>query len=128
MEAFHDLGAVEEFAEEFDFFAEFLGRDGFDKFFGGDAGFGIELGDLPGHGAGDFERVAFASEMRDEARLLRGFGFDGAAGEEQIADETVADIAAKARNAAEAGDEAKAEFGEPEAGHFIGDDEIAKES
>jgi hypothetical protein len=127
-EVFHDLGTVEELAEEFDFFAEFLVGDGLDEFLGGDAGFGVELGNLLGHRAGDFERVAFASEMRDEAGLVSGFGFDGAAGEEQISDEAVADVAAKAGNAAETGDEAEAEFGETETRHFIGDDEIAEES
>jgi hypothetical protein len=126
-EAFHDGGAVEKFAEEFDFFAEFLVWDGLDEFFGGDAGFGVELGDLLGHGAGDFEGVAFAGEMRDEAGLVRGFGFDGAAGEEQIADEAVADVAAETGNAAKAGDEAEAEFGKSEARHFVGDDQIAQE-
>jgi hypothetical protein len=59
---------------------------------------------------------------------VRGFGFDGAAGEEQISDEAVANVAAKAGNAAETGDEAEAEFGETETRHFIGNDEIAEES
>ena len=59
-EAFHDHGTVEEFAEEFNFFAEFLVGDGLDEFLGGDAGFGVELGDLLGHRAGNFKRVAFA--------------------------------------------------------------------
>ena len=58
-EAFHNGGAVEEFAEEVNLFAELLVRDGLDEFFGGDAGFGVELGDLLGHGTRDFERVAF---------------------------------------------------------------------
>jgi len=74
-EAFHYLRTVEEFAEEFDFFAEFLVGDGLDEFLGGDTGFGVELGDLLGHRAGDFKRVAFACEMRDEAGLVSGFGF-----------------------------------------------------
>src|SRR5260221_8681056 len=107
-EAFHHLGAVEEFAEEFGFLAEFLVGDGLDEFLGGHAGFGVELGDLPGHGAGDFERVAFSGEVRDEAGLVRSFRLDGAAGKEQITDEAVADIAAEARNAAESRDEAEA--------------------
>jgi len=127
-EAFHDGGAVEKFAEELDFFAEFLVGDGLDKFFSGDAGFGVELGDLLGHGAGDFERVAFAGQMRDEPGLISGFGFDGAAGEEQIADEAVANVAAEAWNSAEAGNEAEAQLGETEARHFVRDDEIAEES
>ncbi len=37
-EAFHNGGAVEEFAEEVNLFAELLVRDGLDEFFGGDAG------------------------------------------------------------------------------------------
>ena len=52
-EAFHDSWTVEKFAEEFDFFAEFLVGDGLDELFGGDAGFGVELGDLLGHGTRD---------------------------------------------------------------------------
>jgi hypothetical protein len=127
-EAFHYLRTVEEFAEEFDFFAEFLVGDGLDEFLGGDTGFGVELGNLLGHRAGDFKRVAFACEMRDEAGLVSGFGFDGAAGEKEIADEAVADVAAKAGNASEAGDETEAQLGKTEAGHFVGDDEIAEKS
>ncbi len=125
-EAFHHLGAVEEFAEEFDFLAEFLVGDGLDEFLGGHAGFGVELGDLPGHGAGDFERVAFSSEVRDEAGLVRSFRLDGAAGEEQIADEAVTDVAPKTRNAAEAGDETEAKLGKTEARHFVRDDQVAE--
>src|SRR5260221_372064 len=106
-EALHHLGAVEEFAEEFDFLAECLVGDGLDEFLGGHAGFGVEIVDLPGHGAGDFEGVALAGEMRDEAGLVRSFRLHRAAGKEQIANEAVAHIAAEAGNAAEAGDEAE---------------------
>jgi hypothetical protein len=126
--ALHYLGAVEKFAEEFDFFTEFLVGDGFDEFFGSDAGFGVELGDLLGHRTGDLERVTFAGEVCDEAGLLRGLGFDGAAGEEQIADEAIADVAAETGYAAEAGNETEAKLWETEARHFVGDDQIAEES
>jgi len=127
-ETLHNGGAVEEFAEEVNLFAELLVRDGLDEFFGGDAGFGVELGDLLGHGTRDFERVAFAGEMRDEAGLVPGFGFDCAAREKQIADEAVANVAAETGNAAEAGDETEAKFGKAKARHFVGNDQIAEES
>src|SRR3984957_2518980 len=59
---------------------------------------------------------------------MSGFGFDRAAGEEQIADETVADVAPQARDSAEAGDETKSQLGKTEARHFVGDNEIAEDS
>ena len=126
-EALHNLRAVEKFAEEFDLFTEFLVGDGLDEFFGGDAGFGVELGDLLGHGTGDLQRVAFAGKVRHESGLMRGLGFDCAAGEEQIADETVADVATEARNAAKAGDKTESKLGKAEARHFVGDDQIAEQ-
>src|ERR1700746_394711 len=65
--------------------------------------------------------------MRHEPGLVRGLGLDGAASKEQIADETVADVAAETRNATESGDETEAKFGKTEARHFVGDDQIAEE-
>src|SRR5712692_3937454 len=67
----HYAGAGEEFAEEFDFAAEFLVGDGLDEFFGGGTGDGVELGDLRGGGAGDLECFALGGELRDEADGLR---------------------------------------------------------
>src|SRR5260370_11306886 len=61
----HYSVAGEEFAEEVDFAAEFIVGDGLDEFFGGGASDGIELCDLRGGGAGDLERFAFGSELRD---------------------------------------------------------------
>src|SRR5712692_10412948 len=67
----HYARAGEEFAEEFDFAAEFLVRDGLDEFFGGGTGDGVEFGDLCGGGAGDFQGFALGGELRDEADGLR---------------------------------------------------------
>src|SRR5262249_35951919 len=47
---------------------------------------------------------------------------------QQVPDEPVAKVALEARYAAEAGDEAETEFGESEAGHLVGDDDVADES
>src|SRR6516165_9284384 len=63
--------------------------------------------------------------MRHEPRLLRALGFHRSAGKEQVADESVADLAPQARDAAEARDQAKAQLRKTEARHFVGNDEIA---
>jgi len=102
-------------------------RDGLDEFFGGGTGDTVELGDLSGGSAGDLQSFTFGGELRDEADRLRASGVDAAAGEEEIANEAVAEIALEARNAAKAGNEAETKFGKSEAGHFIGDDDIADE-
>ena len=82
--------AGEEFAEEVDFAAEFVVEDGLDEFFGGGESDGIELGDLVGGGAGDLERFAFGSELRDQAYGMRACRVNATASEKQIADEGVA--------------------------------------
>src|SRR6266853_6364885 len=58
---------------------------------------------------------------------MRARGIDAAAGEKQIADERVAQVAFETGDAAEAGDQAEAQLGEREAGHFVGDDDVAGE-
>src|SRR5258708_991682 len=58
---------------------------------------------------------------------MRARGIDAAAGEKQIADERVAQIALEAGDAAEAGDQAEAQLGEGEARHLVGDDDVAGE-
>src|SRR5215831_4065126 len=63
--------------------------------------------------------------MGHESRLLCAFGFNGSAGKEQVADESVADLAPQARNAPEARDQAKPQLRKTEAGHLVGNDQIA---
>ncbi len=58
LQACHYSGAGKEFAEDIDFTAKLLVRNGLDEFFGGGAGGGVEFGDLSGRGAGDFEGLA----------------------------------------------------------------------
>src|SRR5713226_6329073 len=123
----HYGGAGEEFAEEFDFAAEFLVRDGLDEFFGGGTGDSVEFGDLCGGGAGDFQGFALGGELRDEADGLRARGVDAASGEKQIADEGVAEVALEARDAAKAWDQAQAQLRKSEARHLVGNDDVAGE-
>ena len=75
--------------------------------------------------ASDSEGFAFTGELSDQAYGLRARGVDGATGEEQIANEGVAEIAFEARDAAEAGNKARAKFGKCKARHFVGDDHVA---
>src|SRR6266852_8320083 len=77
----HYGGAGEEFAEEFDFAAEFVMRDVLDEFFGGSTGDSVEFGVLCGDGAGDFQGFALGGELRDESDGLRAGGIDAASGE-----------------------------------------------
>src|ERR1700756_520891 len=50
-----------------------------------------------------------------------------APGEEQVADKSVANIAFESRNTAKARNQAKTQFRKGEAGHFVGDDDVAGE-
>src|SRR5690242_7680767 len=118
-EAFHNFRTAKEFTEEVDFFPKFFVRDGLDKFLGGHARFRIEFGDLLRHRTGNLQSVTFAGKMSDQAGLVRGFGLNGAAREEQIADKTVPDVAPEPGNTAKAGNETQAEFWKAETRHFV---------
>src|SRR5581483_824660 len=59
-----------------------------------------------------------------------GSGFlsvDGAAGQEQVANHCITEIALQPRDSAESRHEAEAQLGEAEAGHLVGHDEVAGE-
>ncbi len=123
----HDFFAGKQPAEEIDFVAEFFVGNGLDEFFGGGAGYGVEFCDLSGGSEGDLAGFAFRGELRDETDSLGSCGVDAPAGEQQIADERVPEIALQAGYAAESWDESEAKLGEGEARHFVGDDDVAGE-
>src|SRR5271168_2530090 len=92
----HDFFAGKQAAEEVDFVTEFFVGNGLDEFFGGGAGYGVEFCDLSGGSQGDLAGFAFSGELRDETDSLGACGVDAAAGEQQIADEGVSEIALQA--------------------------------
>src|SRR5689334_22382869 len=65
LEGGHDGRASEEFAEEVDFAAKFLGGNGLDEFLGSGTGYGVVLGDLRGGRAGDSKGLAFSGQLGD---------------------------------------------------------------
>src|SRR5882762_4969409 len=114
-----DLHVVE--AEDWHWFSSLTSRvlreirhgvGGFHEFFQGGhyggAGDAVILCDLRGGGAGDLEGFAFGGELRDKANGLRARGVDATARQKQIADKAVTEVALKARDAAEAGNEPEA--------------------
>ena len=124
----HDFFAGKEPAEQIDFVAEIFEGNGLDEFFGGGPGYGVEFCDLRGGRHGDLAGFAFGGELRHEADSLGTCGVDAAAGEQQIADEGIAEIALQAKTAAKSRDESEAKLGEGESRHLVGDDDVAGES
>ena len=58
--------AGKKFAEEINLAAEFFVGDGLEEFFGGGAGYRVELRDLCGRGMGNFAGFALGRKLRDE--------------------------------------------------------------
>ena len=58
---------------------------------------------------------------------MRARGVEAASGEQQIADERIAQVAFKPRNAAETGNQTQPQFGKAKARELVGDDEVADE-
>src|SRR2546423_10305941 len=81
LERSHYRGAREEFAEEIDFAAKLIVRNGLDEFFGGGASRAVEFRNLSRGGAGDFEGFALRGELSDKAHGLRASGVHAAPGE-----------------------------------------------
>jgi hypothetical protein len=127
LEGGHDRRAGEELAEQIYLPAKLFVRNWFDEFFGGGAGGGIEFGNLRGGSASDAKSFAFRGELRNQTDGVCARGVDTAAGEEQIADESIAQVAFEAGNAAPAGNETQAKFRKSEARHFVGHDDVASQ-
>ena len=85
----------------------------------------IEFFQLGSSDSGELQGLSFGGDLADQARILGFRGVEAAAGQQEIANYGVADVAFQARDAAEAGNQAEAKFGESKAGHLVGNDEIA---
>ncbi len=124
---FHDYRPREQLAEKIDLLFQLGAGNRFEELFRRGASLRVELRYLLRHRARHLQGVAFTGKVRDKPRLLRAFSFHCAPGEEQITDKTVSDVAPETGNAAKAGNESQAQFGKAEAGHLIGNNQVANQ-
>src|SRR5208282_4275717 len=122
-----DSRASEKVAKDIDFAAKFLVGNWLDETLRCYGRVAVEFPDLRGGCASDAQNVAFRCHLADQADRLSLRRVDASAGEEQIANERVAEITLEAWNPAESGDQPKSKLGKTKARQLIGDDQITRE-
>src|SRR3954464_1752673 len=103
-------------------------RDRLDELFRDCRRVPVELPHLRGGGTGCAQGFSLADHLTHEPDLLSLGGVETSSGQEQVANDTVAEIALQARDSAESGNEAEPEFGKRKAGEFVREYKIAHQS
>src|SRR5574341_1935821 len=92
-------------AEDFDLLSQFGVGNRLHKTFRGGAHFAVEFFDLRGSDASDVQRVTFSGELADQSDGLSFRGVDAASSEQQVAHDSIAQVALQSWNSAEARDQ-----------------------
>jgi hypothetical protein len=98
-------GLGEQLAKELNLLPQFGVGNWLQKLFGDAACNAVEFLDLRGGEARDFERIAFGHELANQANLLCLGCVNAPPGQQQVAHNSVAQIALQTRDAAKAGDQ-----------------------
>src|ERR1051325_10314533 len=128
LQSCHHFGTRKELAENLNLAPKFFMRKRFHEFLGGCARHRIILCRLRGRGPGNCKSFAFSGKLRHQADGVRASSIYGAARKQQISDDSIAKIAFQSWHAAKTGNESEPQFGEGEARHFVGNNDVAGKS
>src|SRR5580698_5109181 len=103
-------------------------RNGLDEFLRGGSCCAVKLHDLSGGGSCNAKRFTFCGELRNQTHALCARGVDTPACQKKVANKCVAQVALQARNAAEAWNQAEAQFGKRKTCHLVRHDDVACQS
>src|SRR5580765_5183105 len=107
---------------------QFVMRNRLDEVLGSPGCVTIEFRQLCGGGACRSQSFSFRNHLTHQPDLLRLCGVETAAGQQEIADNCVSDIALQAGDSAESGNQPQSQFRESKTSCFVGDDQIASQS
>ena len=88
----------------------------------------VELSNLRSSGSCGAQRLTFRHDLADQPDLLRFGGVKAATGQQQVAHHCIAYIPLQARDPSESRNQSQAQFRKTEAGHLVGNDQIANQS
>src|SRR5271156_2964507 len=115
----------EKFTEDINLAAQFVVGNRFDEALGSQGRASVELFQLGSRFSRDAESVSFGRHLADNTDCLGFCRVDASAGENQVANDCVSQVAFEARNTAKPWYQPQTQFRKTKARHFVRDDQIA---